>query len=326
MFDFIEDACNALDLLSRFYRISYDKSKEVYNEDGVMVGDGITEELGWTDRDIYATVVKEDGSRYTFNDACEFLTEKYEEFPDIFSEENGRDGEYFVSLLESKFLNIDEIQRIALIKKIIRSSFNFFMPNSYPLYEAIQYDNTYGIFAYRNFMSDEEIEDYEQKDEMGMYKAFPIVAWLIDECCNFLYGVGTLCSDYNIDLQSVAETVFYTTSTDMSLRFDIFGDSIKSERNSECADKKEELIKKNGVTIKQKTSAIISLIRAAGFTSYDNTKMADFISWLTDGNSEYIRQKCITADINKKDAAILKKEFSMIGINYDVETHKIVKE
>lgn len=109
MFDFIEDACNALDLLSRFYRISYDKSKEVYNEDGVMVGDGITEELGWTDRDIYATVVKEDGSRYTFNDACEFLTEKYEEFPDIFSEENGRDGEYFVSLLESKFLNIDEI-------------------------------------------------------------------------------------------------------------------------------------------------------------------------------------------------------------------------
>lgn len=54
--------------------------------------------------------------------------------------------------------------------------------------------------------------------------------------------------------------------------------------------------------------------------------MADFISWLIDGSSEYIRQKCITADTNKRDAATLKKEFSKIGINYDAETHKIVKE
>lgn len=277
MFDFIEDACNALDLLSRFYRISYDKSKEVYNEDGVMVDDGITEELGWADRDIYATVVKEDGSRYTFNDACEFLTEKYEEFPDIFSDENGRDGEYFVSLLESQFLNIDEIQRIALIKKIIRSSFNFFMPNSYPLYKTIQSDNTYGIFAYRNFMSDEEIEDYEQKDEIGMYKAFPIVAWLIDECCKFLYGVGTLCSDYNIDLQSVAETVFYSTSTDMSLRFDIFGDSIKFEKNSECAHKKEEKIILNWEGQNNVLTDMFRQAKNRGYLTNSNPDIAMFL-------------------------------------------------
>lgn len=316
MFDFIEDACNALDLLSRFYRISYDKSKEVYNEDGVMVGDGITEELGWADRDIYATVVKEDGSRYTFNDACEFLTEKYEEFPDIFSEENGRDGEYFVSLLESQFLNIDEMQRIALIKKIIRSSFNFFMPNSYPLYEAIQSDNTYGMFAYRNFMSDEEIEDYEQKDEMGMYKAFPIVAWLIDECCKFLYGIGTLCSDYNIDLQSVAETVFYSTSTDMSLRFDIFGDSIKSEKNSECVHKKEEKIILNW---EGQNNVLTDMFRQARNRGYLTNSIPEVAMFLKDNFSCFANTKLSTIEgqlkNNSSSANAFPKEEKRIKID-----------
>lgn len=141
---------------------------------------------------------------------------------------------------------------------------------------------------------------------------------IIDDFYNFIREVVDLCKIYRIDAYDVAVRLF-PTSKDIELSlFD--KDYITQE------DEAKELIKKNGVTIKQKTSAIIALIRAAGFTSYDNTNMANFISWLTDGNSEYIRQKCITADINKKDAATLKKEFSMIGISYDAETHKIVKE
>lgn len=298
IFDFIEDACSALDLLSRYYRISYDKSKEVYSEDGLMIGDGMTEELGWVDGDIYGMVAKEDGSRYTFNDACEFLTDKYEESPDIFSEENGHDGDYFVSLLESQFLNIDEIQRIALIKKIIRSSFNFLMPNSYPLYEAIQSDNTYGIFAYRNFMSDEEIEDYEQKDEMGMHKAFPIVAWIIDECCKFLYGVGTLCSDYNIDLQSVVEAVFHSTSTTMPLRLDIFGDSIKSEKNNEYLHKKEEkiILKWEG-----QSNVLTDMLRQAKNRGYLVNSIPDIAIFLKENFSCFAKTKLSTIETQLKN-------------------------
>lgn len=291
VFEFIEDACNALDLLSRFYRISYDKSKEVYNEDGVMVDDGLTEELGWNDRDIYAIVAKEDGSRYTFNDACEFLTDKYEESLDIFSEKNRHDGEYFVSLLESQFLNIDEIQRIALIKKIVRSSFYFLMPSNYPLYEAIQSDNTCGIFAYRSFMSDDEIEDYEQKDERRMYKAFPIVAWLIDECCKFLHGVGTLCSDYNIDLQSVVNSVFHTTPATTTLRIDVFDDNLRYKENHEMEGMTEPKI---GISEgkKQKLGAPSVRVRVllikvlmeqvyAEFGKLDDTVQMRFINSLT---------------------------------------------
>lgn len=298
VFEFIEDACNALDLLSRFYRISYDKSKEVYNDDGAMVDDGMTEELGWDDRDVYGMVAKEDGSRYTFNDACESLTDKYEESPYIFSEENEHDGEYFVSLLESQFLNIDEIQRIALIKKIIRSSFNFLIPNNYPLYEAIQPDNTYGIFAYRNFMSDEEIEDYEQKDEMGMYKAFPIVAWLIDECCKFLYSVGTLCSDYNIDLQNIAESVFHSTFTTMPLRLDIFGNSIKYEKNNEYLHKKEEKIVLNW---KGQSNVLTDIFRQAKNRGYLVNSIPDIAIFLKDNFSCFAKTKLSTIETQLKN-------------------------
>lgn len=315
VFEFIEDACNALDLLSRFYRIFYDKSKEVYNEDGSMVDDGFTEELGWDDRDIYGMVAKEDGSRYTFNDACEFLTDKYEESPDIFSEENGHDGEYFVSLLESQFLNIDEVQRIALVKKIVRSSFNFLVPNNYPLYEAIQPDNTYGIFAYRSFMSDEEIEDYEQKDEMGMYKAFPIVAWLIDECCKFLYGVGTLCSDYNIDLQNVVESVFHSTSTTMSLRLNIFGNSIKSEKNNEYLHKKEEKIILNW---EGQNNVLTDIFRQAKNRGYLVNSIPDIAIFLKENFSCFAKTKLSTIETqlknNNSSANAIPKEEKRIKI------------
>lgn len=126
IFDFIEDACEALDLLSRFYRISYDKSKEIYDNEGRMIDDGITEEIGWSEGDIYNTIENDEGITYTFNDACEHLTEKYEENIDAFIDMGEETGAHFISLLESKFLTIDEMQRIALIRKIVRTSFAFF--------------------------------------------------------------------------------------------------------------------------------------------------------------------------------------------------------
>lgn len=282
IFNFIEDASNALDLLSRYYRISYDESKIVYSEDGNMIEDGITESLGWADRDIYSMVAKEDGSRYTFNDACEQLIDEYDEVADIFSEENNHGGEYFVSLLESQFLKIDEIQRNALIKKIIRSSFNFLMPNNYPLYEVIQADNTYGVFAYRCFMSDEEIEEYEQKDEIGMYKALPVVSWLIEECCNFFNGVGTLCSDYDINLLDIAKSVFsYTT---LPLRFGVFGvvNIIGNDTIEQLSiNKKED--KLGAPSVRERIILIKSIMNYVyeGFNSLDDSVQMRFINNLT---------------------------------------------
>lgn len=318
MFDFIDDACNALDLLSRYYRIDYDKSKEIYNKDGVMVDDGIIEELGWSDRDIYNIIKKEDGSKFTFDDACESLTTKYEEITDEYDEENVHDGAYFVSLLELQFLNIDEIKRIALIRKIVRSSFIFLIPKNYPLYEVIQPCNTVGIFSYRDDdMSDAEIEDYEQK--LGIHKSFHIISWLIDEYCNFLYGLGTLCSDYNIDLQDIVVNVFHVTKEDMPFRLDVFGDDILPKKGDEILNKKNE---KNIASANMRYDVIRALLKASGWKGADNTKIAGFMGWLTGSSKQYFRTYILTGEKRteskiKEDNDLISEKFKDIGMKYD---------
>lgn len=308
IFDFIEDACCALDLLSRYYNVSYDESKIVYSEDGNMIEDGETEELGWKDRDIYSMVAKEDGSRYTFNDACEQLIDKYVESTDIFNEDNKSDGKYYASLIEAQFLKIDEVQRKALIKKIVRSSFIFLMPSSYPLYEIIQPSNTYGVFAYRCFMSDEEIEEYERKDEIGMHKALPVISWLIEECCTLFNAVGTLCSDYDINLLDIAKSVFsYTT---LPLKFGVFDDDLRYRKNQE----NEDITESKTNTPEDKTQKLgapsvkvrILLIKAlmeqvyAGFGKLDDTIQMRFINSLTgiDQNVKNISNGSIKSAFN----------------------------
>lgn len=308
IFDFIEDACCALDLLSRYYRISYDESKIVYSEGGYVIEDGETEELGWGDSDIYSMVAKEDGSRFTFNDACEQLIDKYVESIGLFSEDNKPDGKYYASLIEAQFLKIDETQRKALIKKIVRSSFIFLMPSSYPLYKIIQPNNTYGVFAYRCFMSDEEIEEYEKKDEIGMYKALPIISWLIEECCTFFNTVGTLCSDYDINLLELAKSVFPYTI--LPLRFDVFDDELRYKKNHE----KEDITESKTNTPDDKTQKLgapsvkvrILLIKVlmeqvySGFGKLDDTVQMRFINSLTgiDKNAKNISNGSIKPAFN----------------------------
>ena len=324
IFEFIEDASCALDLLSRYYRISYDESKIVYAEDGNMIDDGETEELGWRDSDIYSMVAKEDGSRYTFNDACEQLINKYVESTDIFSEDNKSDGRYYASLIETQFLKIDEVQRKALIKKIVRSSFIFLMPSSYPLYEIIQPSNTYGVFAYRCFMSDEEIEEYERKDEIGMYKALPMISWLIEECCNFLNAVGTICSDYDMNLLDVAKSVFsYTT---LPLRFDVFGDDVKLLKNSDDAQgqtnqSKKKQSKKRVASMPQQWDFLYAILHEIGWNkgAWNNTDIADFASFLFGCNNQNIRSLLSnddrTDETKMKSADIIGEYLNKIGLD-----------
>ena len=234
-----------------------------------------------------------------FEGVCRVTLESYE---GIIDDDTDKQYEYYLDLVESYFSEFEDEKRYTLLRKLMQSSSFFLWHQSLVLHD---------------FISDYRDQDCEIMEALEGSYANSILC-IIDDFYSFIREVIDLCKIYKIDAYNIAVEL-YPTLKDIELSlFD--KDYIVQE------DETKELIKKNGVTIKQKTSAIISLIRAAGFTSYDNTKMADFISWLTDGNSEYIRQKCITADINKKDAAILKKEFSMIGINYDVETHKIVKE
>ena len=234
-----------------------------------------------------------------FEKECKVRLESYES---IINDDINKQFENYFDLVESYFSEFEDEKRYTLLRKLMKSSSLFLQHQSLVLYDFI-YD-----------FKEQDCELRETFEEGCANFALCI----IDDFYSFIREVVDLCKVYKIDAYEIAVGLF-PTSKDIELSlFD--KDYIAQE------DEAKDLIKKNGVTIKQKTSAIIALIRAAGFTSYDNTNMADFISWLTDGNSEYIRQKCITADINKKDAATLKKEFSMIGINYDAEIHKIVKE
>lgn len=233
-----------------------------------------------------------------FEKECKVRLESYS----IISDDIDKQFENYFDLIESYFSEFEDEKRYTLLRKLMKSSSLFLQHQSLVLYDFI-YD-----------FKEQDCELMETFEEGCANFALCI----IDDFYSFIREVVDLCKVYKIDAYEIAVGLL-PTSKDIELSlFD--KDYIAQE------DDAKDLIKKNGVTIKQKTSAIIALIRAAGFTSYDNTNMADFISWLTDGNSEYIRQKCITADINKKDATTLKKEFSMIGINYDAEIHKIVKE
>jgi hypothetical protein len=296
IFDFIEDACEALDLLSRFYRISYDKSKEIYDNEGRMIDDGITEEIGWSEGDIYNTIENDEGITYTFNDACEHLTEKYEENIDAFIDMGEETGAHFISLLESKFLTIDEMQRIALIRKIVRTSFAFFLPSNYVLYESIQEDSTCCLFKHRNFMPDDEAEEYEEKDEKGMYKALSFVTWLINECCIFLSGVGTLCSDYNINLQEITISVFRLTTTDNPLKFDILGDNIGAD-NIFYNKKKDNII----MNWEGQNNVLTDMFRQAKNRGYLTNSIPEIASFLKDNFSCFEKTKLSTIETQLKN-------------------------
>lgn len=234
-----------------------------------------------------------------FEKECKVSLELYES---IINYDIDKQFENYFDLVESYFSEFEDEKRYMLLRKLMKSSSFFLWHQSLVLYD---------------FIYDFKDQDCElMKTFEGGYANS--VLCIIGDFYSFIREVVDLCKIYKIDAYEIAVGLF-STSKDIELSlFD--KDYIVDE------DETKKSIKKGEATIKQKTSAIIALIRAAGFTSYDNTNMADFISWLTDGNSEYIRQKCITTDTNKRDATTLKKEFSMIGINYDAETHKIVKE
>lgn len=234
-----------------------------------------------------------------FERECKVRLESYK---GLLDDDTDKQFENYFDLVESYFSEFEDEKRYTLLRKLMKSSSFFLWHQSLVLYD---------------FICDFKDQDCELMEAFEGGYANSVLC-IVDDFYSFIREVVDLCKIYKIDAYEIAIGLF-STSKDIEL-------SLFDKNHIVEEDETKKSIKKDEVTIKQKTSAIIALIRAAGFTSYDNTNVAEFISWLTDGSSEYIRQKCITADTNKKDAAILKKEFSMIGINYDAETHKIVKE
>lgn len=276
IFDFIENACVAFDLFSGYYRISYDKSKERYDDEGQMIDDGFIIETGWRDSDpLYGT---------TFDNACKCFVD------DLFDKLERDDiGDYFVSLLSFHFLSIDEIQRIALMKSIVRKSFCFFIHGNYTLFSLEDRIFNHLMSVYKTY-------DGRKLKDNKMYTSLCLVTELINEYYSFLNGITTLCSDYDINLHEIAVSVFDSTSINASLRLDILCDNIGTGKNLSAKRKNDVILKWEG-----QSNVLTDMFRQAKNRGYLVNSIPDIAIFLKENFSCFAKTKLSTIETQLKN-------------------------
>lgn len=68
-------------------------------------------------------------------------------------------------------------------------------------------------------------------------------------------------------------------------------------------------------TIPEQVDVVQTLLRGANITNYDNTKLAEFVSWLCGGSAETIRQRISSVGYDNEEA--LKEKFALLKVKYN---------